>query len=384
MSQIYDSLDSIPPFNKTLFLPSHSLNVKFSERYLINGIIGHGGFGLVVSATVQQSTCAGCNVPTIARSHFHKSQEVAVKFIMKSRVRKDDWVEDTPINGDMPVLSQGSRVPMEVYVLRRVHHEGVIRVWEFFEDDMFVYLVMELHGGTIDNRGLGFESSIKGNDLPLAMRPIAPIVDAVTPDMKVDNLESFSKDIFEGSLADIENQEDNVCFDKFENQNYCKVSNKSSMLPRASTFPLPSTLVRRPSVDLFGRLIICTRKVVDHNLQAKLIDFGSATIEQSPHHLFNHFVGTLEYAAPEVLRGEKYSGRASDVWCLGILLYTLLCGHSPFTSKEEVLRLKYKRPSGKDVGKNGIELIAWLLQLNPKLRPNTRHILEHRWFTSNQ
>lgn len=36
------------------------------------------------------------------------------------------------------------------------------------------------------------------------------------------------------------------------------------------------------------------------------------------------------YAAPELIRGEKYIGPKADMWSLGILLYALLCGFLPF------------------------------------------------------
>jgi serine/threonine protein kinase len=41
------------------------------------------------------------------------------------------------------------------------------------------------------------------------------------------------------------------------------------------------------------------------------------------------------FAAPEVLRGERYDGRQTDIWALGVLGYVMLCGESPFWTKEE-------------------------------------------------
>lgn len=38
---------------------------------------------------------------------------------------------------------------------------------------------------------------------------------------------------------------------------------------------------------------------------------------------------TLEYTAPELLKGESKS-IASDYWCLGVLLYEMLVGIPPF------------------------------------------------------
>ena len=57
-------------------------------------------------------------------------------------------------------------------------------------------------------------------------------------------------------------------------------------------------------------------------MHVKIIDFGSAAIVPvcDPPFIFDRFQGTIQYASPEILRGEKYSGSAADVCALCILL----------------------------------------------------------------
>ena len=45
--------------------------------------------------------------------------------------------------------------------------------------------------------------------------------------------------------------------------------------------------------------------------------------------LIAFFPGTPNYIAPEILRGEDYSFSV-DWWALGVLLYEMLAGRSPF------------------------------------------------------
>ncbi|GAA5983338.1 hypothetical protein JCM5350_003077 [Sporobolomyces pararoseus] len=77
--------------------------------------------------------------------------------------------------------------------------------------------------------------------------------------------------------------------------------------------------------------------VLDADGNVRLIDFGSAAYVKDGR-FFDTFSGTLDFAAPEVLKGARYSGREQDVWALGVLGYVLICGECPFWSPEEAMR----------------------------------------------
>lgn len=77
--------------------------------------------------------------------------------------------------------------------------------------------------------------------------------------------------------------------------------------------------------------------VLDGEGNAQLIDFGSAA-HARPGKLFDTFSGTLDYAAAEILQGEKYAGQAQDIWALGVVGFVLLCGECPFWNGEEAVQ----------------------------------------------
>jgi serine/threonine protein kinase/tetratricopeptide (TPR) repeat protein len=63
--------------------------------------------------------------------------------------------------------------------------------------------------------------------------------------------------------------------------------------------------------------------------QAKILDFGLARLVTSELTRSNMMVGTVNYMAPEQLRGEKSDHRA-DIFSFGVVLYELICGKKPF------------------------------------------------------
>ena len=185
-------------------------------------------------------------------------------------------------------------------------------------------------------------------------------------------------------------------------------------LKRSQTCPLPVKLIRRPSMDLFEcieqfehipedtakqifrqiaeavrylhargivhRDIKDENIVVDSAFHVKLIDFGSAAlVSPGATCMFDRFQGTIQYASPEILRGEKYHGRSSDIWALGVLLYTILFGEVPFASSEQAKHSNFKQPrvpSSNDC----MHLLSWMLQKQALRRPTADEILRHSWF----
>jgi serine/threonine protein kinase len=89
--------------------------------------------------------------------------------------------------------------------------------------------------------------------------------------------------------------------------------------------------------------------IVDSIGHVQLIDFGSAAYLK-PEQKFDTFAGTLDYCAPEVLRGNTYTGPPQDIWSLGILLYTLIYKENPFYNIDEIMSRDLRIPYTLDDG----------------------------------
>lgn len=96
--------------------------------------------------------------------------------------------------------------------------------------------------------------------------------------------------------------------------------------------------------------------------------------------------GTVGYTAPEIVKDEKYS-KSVDMWALGCVLYTLLCGFPPFYDEsiqvltEKVARGQYTflSPWWDDISKSAQDLVSHLLTVDPDKRFTIQQFLDHPW-----
>jgi serine/threonine protein kinase len=85
---------------------------------------------------------------------------------------------------------------------------------------------------------------------------------------------------------------------------------------------------------------IFVQKGPDGKERVKLLDFGiSKLMGETSRGLTQtgYFLGTMVYASPEQMRGEKLDGR-SDIYSLGVVLYELLTGALPFEPETDTLQ----------------------------------------------
>ncbi|XXH02901.1 hypothetical protein Hte_009290 [Hypoxylon texense] len=118
--------------------------------------------------------------------------------------------------------------------------------------------------------------------------------------------------------------------------------------------------------------------------QIKIADFGLSKIVWDNQTMTP--CGTVGYTAPEIVKDERYS-KSVDMWALGCVLYTLLCGFPPFYDESiEVLTEKVAKgqytflsPWWDDISKSAQDLISHLLTVDPDERYTIKEFLAHPW-----
>jgi len=114
----------------------------------------------------------------------------------------------------------------------------------------------------------------------------------------------------------------------------------------------------------------------------RLIDFGLA-LKMDEDDYVDHCAGSPLYMAPEVLHNTgSHNAIKSDVWSLGIFLFYLLVGDTPYLSVETVEDLitlvdtrKFYNPYF--LSQEAMTLINSMLRENPSERPSVGQVLKH-------
>lgn len=119
-----------------------------------------------------------------------------------------------------------------------------------------------------------------------------------------------------------------------------------------------------------------------------IADFGIAKELNSGDELVFKAAGSLGYVAPEVLTSDGH-GKPCDIWSIGVITYTLLCGYSPFAAEsvegfldECTLNpqpVTFHKPYWDNISQRAKNFILRALDLDPVTRPTAEELLEDPW-----
>lgn len=122
----------------------------------------------------------------------------------------------------------------------------------------------------------------------------------------------------------------------------------------------------------------------------KVIDFGLCDLIQKFGDLSDRFCGSVDYVAPEILQKKSYNSFLSDVFSLGVVLYTLLYAEFPFSANERLTAVaqnkeqprlafvdsKFMAYAVSDLAK---DMIMKMLHPDPSRRCTMDDVRKHPW-----
>ncbi|NP_001178650.1 ribosomal protein S6 kinase alpha-6 [Rattus norvegicus] len=131
-----------------------------------------------------------------------------------------------------------------------------------------------------------------------------------------------------------------------------------------------------------------------HPDSIKICDFGFAKQLRGENGLLLTPCYTANFVAPEVLTQQGYDA-ACDIWSLGVLLYTMLAGYTPFsngpndTPEEILLRIgngRFSLSGGiwDNISRGAKDLLSHMLHMDPHQRYTAEQVLKHPWITQRE
>jgi serine/threonine protein kinase len=238
----------------------------------------------------------------------------------------------------------GPNLMREVKIHKRLDHPNILKFYEQFQDDTYMYFLIEYaHPGEICK------------------------ILYKEPDS--DDESSDEEDIND-SDSDSDESDDEIDDE----------SGFSEMEAKDYIYQIIQALKYLRSINIIHRDLKPENLLLNENGIIKLCDFGWATDRTS-----HSVVGTCDYNAPEMVKMKEYDYK-SDIWSLGVVLFEFLYRLRPFHSKNEKEterkitngRIFFpKEPKISDDAKN---LIKLLLNIDPNKRPNYEDIEKHIWF----
>ena len=282
--------NEIIKFGKQLFIGQ--LKCKVKDYYDVIKVIGKGGNAKVYE--VQNK----------------KTKDIrACKYLSKSNIKESDL----------------KKMRREINILIKTDHPNIIKLYEVFETNKYLYLIMEkCNGGELFDKIINNISSGKVYSEKIAANLLLQVMSAV---------------------------------------DYC---HKNGICHR----------------DLKPENILFLNEGNEENNPIKVIDFGLSQILDRDK--LTSPVGTAYYVAPEILAGEY--NQKCDIWSAGIILCILLTGEPPFNGPNNaIIYHKIKNfeycfsEKWKYISNEAKDLVSHML-VPQNMRYNASEVLAHPWF----
>lgn len=126
--------------------------------------------------------------------------------------------------------------------------------------------------------------------------------------------------------------------------------------------------------------------LLSDNFEIKITDFGFATY-YNENTVINTLCGSPMYMAPEIITRNGYDHK-SDLWSVGIILYEMLHGYTPFNVSNFLDLIKEIKKSNIEIhakiSPECIDLVNRLCKTNPIERIEWKDFFNHIWFQNDE
>ncbi|KAM3582504.1 MAPK-activated protein kinase Srk1 [Umbelopsis sp. WA50703] len=280
--------------------------------------------------------------------------QVAVKVVRKFELDQSEMGRSHlhPNIKKKTKATERANILKEIQIMRSVQHENIVQLISFSESDEYYYLVLELcNGGELFHRIVRmtyFSEDLSRHiitQVAQAIRHMHENCGVVHRDIKPENILFESIPIIPNKNLRPRHPDDEAKEDEGE---------------------------FRPGIGGGG---VGKVKIADFGLSKIIWDQSTMTP-----------CGTVGYTAPEIVRDQRYS-KSVDMWALGCVLYTILCGFPPFYDEsiqlltEKVARGYYTflSPWWDEISLSVKDLISHLLCVDPNKRYTIDEFLNHPW-----
>ncbi|KAF9535108.1 kinase-like domain-containing protein [Crepidotus variabilis] len=309
---------------------------KGLEDYKLEEKMGDGAFSNVYKAT-QISTGKKVAVKVVRKYELNASQ--AGEKHLNAQFKKK------------PRVTERANILKEVQIMRGTSHPSIVKLYSFSESEEFYFLVLELMPG-----GELFHQIVK--------------------------LTYFSENLARHVILEVArgirylHEERGVVHRDIKPENL--LFERIPIIPSKNPVKRPYDEEKEDEGEFIpgvggggiGRV--------------KIADFGLSKVVWNEETMTP--CGTVGYTAPEIVKDERYS-KSVDMWAMGCVLYTLLCGFPPFYDEsinvltEKVARGYYTflSPWWDDISHSAKDLITHLLCVDPAQRYTIDEFLAHPW-----
>lgn len=326
-------------FSHNAFVSLGSL-LELQKKYHLKGVIGQGSYGVVRVAVESQTRAIR-----------------AIKIMNKNKIRQ--------INP-----KDVERIKTEVRLMKKLHHPNIARLYEVYEDEQYICLVMELcHGGhLLDKLNLSIDDATGKYVLDMVKTQVCPC-----PECSEESINGIDQEL-QKSLDFIQREE--------------LISNIMRQIFSALHYLHNQGICHRdikPENFLFS---------TNKSFEVRLVDFGLSKefykLNNGEYYGMTTKAGTPYFVAPEVLNSTNDSyGPKCDVWSAGVLLHLLLVGTVPFPGANDAdtisqvlnKQLCFENPSYNILSSFAKDLLSKLLNRNVEERLDAKNALQHPWLS---